>query len=214
MFKLTYQAYVMFGMSMIYAAFRLIAFAKKKAAQAAGIVILALFIMTLGYFPYSVRCWSGNVTRIAGYEGLDAEAFLERQYPEDAAAIRWLERNIEGSPMVLEANGDSYSTNCRVSAMTGLPTVLGWYVHEWLWRSDVAAVNERAADVRAIYTSKDADEVWRLLKKYSVEYIFVGSCERQQFPDINEELLKTLGFTVFSDSQTDGGAYILEVAHY
>lgn len=30
---------------------------------------------------------------------------------------------------MLEANGDSYSDYERVSAMTGLPTVLGWYVH-------------------------------------------------------------------------------------
>lgn len=214
MFKLTYQAYVMFGMSMIYAVFRLIMAAKKKAVMALGTVILILFILTLGYFPYSVKCWAGNVTDKAGFRGLDAEAFLETTYPDDAAAIRWLEENVKGSPMVLEANGDSYSKNCRVSAMTGLPTVLGWYVHEWLWRSDVDAVRERAEDVKTIYTSTDENEVRRLLKKYSVEYIFVGSCERQTFPDINEELLKSLGFTVFSGSQTSEGTYILETAHY
>ena len=47
-------------------------------------------------------------------------------------------KTIEGQPVVLEANGDSYSDYERVSAMTGLPTVLGWYVHEWLWRGDPA----------------------------------------------------------------------------
>ena len=28
--------------------------------------------------------------------------------------------------------------------MTGLPTVLGWYVHEWLWRDDTADLNEKS----------------------------------------------------------------------
>ena len=49
--------------------------------------------------------------------------------------------------------------------MTGLPTVLGWYVHEWLWRGDTGALNERAQEVEAIYTSTNQEEVKKLLKK-------------------------------------------------
>lgn len=48
-------------------------------------------------------------------------------------AYIWLNKNVKGQPVVLEACGDSYQNyDNRVSAMTGLPTVLGWYVHEWL----------------------------------------------------------------------------------
>ena len=48
------------------------------------------------------------------YQGLNATTFLETDFPQDAAAIRWLKDNIEGSPVVLEANGDSYTGYERV----------------------------------------------------------------------------------------------------
>ena len=51
-----------------------------------------------------------------------------RIFSEDVSAIQWLKENIKGAPVVLEANGDSYSGYERVSAATGLPTILGWYV--------------------------------------------------------------------------------------
>ena len=83
----------------------------------------------------------------------------KRIFAEDADAIRWLKENIQDSPVVLEANGDSYSDYERVSAMTGLPTVMGWYVHEWLWRNDVADLNAKIRrDTRSIYTSTDESE--------------------------------------------------------
>ena len=78
------------------------------------------------------------------YQGLNAVTFLETDFPEDASAIRWLKENIEGAQVVLEANGDSYTGYERVSATTGLPTILGWYVHEWLWRNNVEDVNEKS----------------------------------------------------------------------
>lgn len=65
--------------------------------------------------------------------------------------------------------------------MTGLPTVLGWYVHEWLWRGDTGALNERAQEVEAIYTSTNQEEVKKLLEKYRVRYIFVGAREREKY---------------------------------
>ena len=86
--------------------------------------------------------------------------------------------NIEGAPVVLEANGDSYSGFERVSASTGLPTVLGWYVHEWLWRNDVADLNQKSADIETIYTSGDASLVQKLMKQYEVEY---EMCIRDRF---------------------------------
>ena len=101
--------------------------------------------------------------------------------------------------MVLEANGDSYSDYCRVSAMTGLPTVLGWYTHEWLWREDTDDLNERSAQIESIYTSVDETQVRGLLQEYDVAYIFIGKMEREKYPALNEELLRSLGTAVFDD---------------
>lgn len=214
MFKLTYQAFILFGMAMAYAIVRLLLWKGRKLARTLGAAGLALVLLTCGYFGYSVKCWFGNVLDVSGYRCLDATAYLENVYPEDAAAIRWLNENVEGNPVVLEANGDSYSDYCRVSAMTGLPTVLGWYVHEWLWRGDTADLNEKSAEIQTIYTSGDREAVEELLEKYEVEYIFVGSCEREKYGEnLNEYLLRSLGEEVFPGGTGEtGGAYIIKVS--
>ena len=142
-----------------------------------------------------MRHWYGEVWRPSLYQGLDATSFLEVDFPADAAAIRWLRENIQGSPVVLEANGLSYTEYERVSAMTGLPTILGWYTHEQLWRgNDVEDLNEKSAEVQEIYTSTEEQRVRSLLEKYDVSYIFVGSTEWDKYgSSLNEDLLQSLG---------------------
>ena len=215
MFKLTYQAYVMFGIAFPYIIFRLLDM-KKRAAQVAGGIFLTLYLLTFGYFGYSVHCWFGNVFDHSGYQGLDAEAFIETSYPDDASAIRYLESELdsEGSPVVLEAWGNSYSENCRVSAMTGLPTILGWYTHEWLWRSNPDELAIRYEAVNTIYTTEDKDLALSLLEDYDVEYIFVGSCERETYENLNEDILQSLGQIVYQGEDADGdgfASYIIKV---
>ncbi len=211
MFKLTYQAYIMFGMSMIYAIFRIFSDAKKLISEIISVVLMTAFLSTCLYFPYSVECWFGNVLNTDGYKGLDADAFLTTTIPEDAGGIYWLQDNVQGSPVVLEANGTSYTQYCRVSAMTGLPTVSGWYTHEWLWRNDVGALNNRNDDVEQIYTSSDEEVVRELIDKYNVEYIFVGKYEREKYPKLNEELLKELGGIVYAGAG-ETPTYIIKIS--
>ncbi len=224
MFKLTYQAYVLFALLMSYAFFRIFALGeagsisrkpsvrlliKLPSALCAGIIFL-----TFGYGGYAVNCWFGNILDPSGYEGLDAEAFLESAYPEDAAAIRFLEETVSGQQVVLEAAGDSYSSSCRVSAMTGLPTLEGWYVHEWLWRNDPEDLNNIKADIDFIYTGQDRETVLELLDQYEVSYVFIGSCEREAYGEnLNEELLRSLGTAVFDGQEAgiENGAVIIQI---
>ena len=202
MFKLTYQAYIMFGMTMIYAIFRLLVIGKNKILKVLAFIGLFLFVWTCGYFGNSVHSWFGTVWKLSQYKGLNATAFLETDFPEDVNGIRWLKDNISDAPVVLEANGDSYSEYERVSAMTGLPTIMGWYVHEWLWRGDLADLNAKIEEIKEIYTSTDETRVKELLEDYNVSYIFVGSCERNKYgADLNNDLLKSLGEVVFQDSE-------------
>ena len=202
MFKLTYQAYIMFGMTMIYAIFRLLVIGKNKILKVLAFIGLFLFVWTCGYFGNSVHSWFGTVWKPSQYKGLNATAFLETDFPEDVNGIRWLKDNISDAPVVLEANGDSYSEYERVSAMTGLPTIMGWYVHEWLWRGDLADLNAKIEEIKEIYTSTDETRVKELLEEYNVSYIFVGSCERNKYgADLNNDLLKGLGEVVFQDSE-------------
>lgn len=209
MFKLTYQAYIMFGMTMAYVIFRLLFVNGKKILKAIAVVGLVLLLWTCGYFGKSVDSWFGQVLDPSQYKGLNATAFLETDYAEDAGAIKWLKENVKGSPVVLEANGDSYSEYERVSAMTGLPTVMGWYVHEWLWRNDVADLNAKADEIETIYTSTNIDEVQTLIEKYDISYIFVGSCEREKYANLNNEVLQSLGEVVYQDP--DYETYIVKI---
>ena len=210
MFKLTYQAYILFALTMGYGIYRLLIVTRNKLSKVLAGIVLFFLVWTFGYLGNSVKAWFGDVWKVSDYQGLDATTFLEQQVPEDAAAIRWLRANITGSPVVLEAPGDSYTKYERVSAATGLPTVIGWRVHEWLWRSNVADVDFKAEDVRRIYTSTDEDQVKRLLTNYDVSYIFVGSTEREKYGDsLNESLLQSLGTVVFQDETYD--TYIIKV---
>ncbi len=211
MFKFTYQAFILFGMSFVYALFRLLADVKKLAVRFVSGFLIFLFVLTCGYFPYAVNCWFGNVFSPDAYRNLDATAFLETVYPGDVQAIHWLMENVEGNPVVLEADGNSYSDWERVSAMTGLPTVMGWFVHEWLWRSDTQELIYKSQDVRDIYTLTDIDEVKKLLREYEVAYIFIGSCERESYPEMNEELLQSLGTVVFRGDAGETPAYIIQI---
>ena len=210
MFKLTYQAYIMFGMTMIYAIFRLLIIGKNKILKALAVIGLILFVWTCGYFGNSVHAWFGEVWKPSEYKGLNATAFLETDFSEDVGGIKWLKENVKDVEVVLEANGDSYSEYERVSAMTGLPTIMGWYVHEWLWRGDLADINAKIADVENIYTSTDEAHVKSLLEEYDISYIFVGSCERKKYGDqLNNDMLKSMGEVVYQDDEWQ--TYIVKV---
>ena len=95
-----------------------------------------------------------------------------------------------------------------MSVATGLPTVAGWYVHEWLWRSDTTELNQRLADIETIYTSTDADTVKSLIEKYNITYIYIGQLEREKYSSLNDTLLQSLGETVYSNGED---TYILKV---
>lgn len=215
MFKLTYQAFIMFGLCFGYIFLRLMIYGNTMKQRKRAIACLILFLCSLCYIQNAVKSWYGNIFDRKGYEGLDATAFMDEEMPDDALAIDWLNENItSGMPVVLEANGDSYTDYQRVSVMTGLPTILGWHTHEWLWKDDVSLVDERAADIQTIYTSTDKSEVLELLEEYEVAYIYVGKLEQEKYPDLNHDLIKSLGEVVFQSpaaTEISDETYIVQI---
>lgn len=200
MFKLAYQAYILFGLAMGYILTRFILLKETRRQLGCGIVGLFMVICTCGYFPTGVKAWFGDITNEDEYKGMRADQYIYEEAPMDALAIDWLNGYIEGRPVMLEANGDSYTIYNRVSVLTGMPTVLGWHTHEWLWHNDVTPVDARAADIRTIYTSQDTELVRSLLRKYNVSYIFIGSCEYEKYWELgmNVETLKSLGEVIYT----------------
>ena len=102
----------------------------------------------------------------------------------DLEAIRWLQDNVAGSPVVLEAHSQQYDWSGRIASYTGLPTVLGWPWHQTQQRWEYQhTIGERASDIRRMYETTDAPELDALLRQYKVEYIIVGELERLYYGD-------------------------------
>jgi uncharacterized membrane protein len=114
-------------------------------------------------------------------QSLNGLVHVQRNDPAEYEAIQWLNRNVEGTPVILEAVGGDFSDFARVSSRTGLPTVLGWPNHERTWRSSDAPFAGREDDVRRIYETADPLEARQLLEMYDVEYVYVGRLEREEY---------------------------------
>lgn len=201
MFKLVYQSFIIFALSSSYVIFRFLN-EKRINTLIRGVFRLVILIglgLTAIYPWLSVRSYYGG---LKDYKGLYGMRFLEST-EGDLAAIHWIKKNINGQPVMLEAPGDSYTTFNRVSAMTGLPTVVGWAVHEWLWRGEgYDPIGSRISEVETVYTAQNMDDVLKILNKYGVEYVFVGDKEREKYPTLIEENISQLGEKVFEFDET------------
>ena len=101
----------------------------------------------------------------------------------DYQAIGWLQDNVEGSPVVLEAHMDQYRWGGRIANYTGLPTVIGWPWHQIQQRFGYRQqVHERAAHVRLIYETTDTAIAAEFLQRYGVTYVVMGELERLNYP--------------------------------
>ena len=170
---------------------------------------ISCLLLTAGYLPNAGKSQFGDIKNTERMNSLDiGEYFIAKNFESDRDALEWMNENISGTQVVLESNGDSYSKHQRVSSITGLPTVMGWYVHEWLWRNDTDAQKVRAEDIKNIYTSSDRALVEELIQKYDISYIYIGSLEREKYPELNRELLQEMGEVAFSDGY---GNYILKM---
>jgi YYY domain-containing protein len=102
--------------------------------------------------------------------------------PGDAQAIRWMQDNVQGTPVVLEGRSPVYHWGSRFSIYTGLPTVLGWDVHEGQQRTGYTGmIQERIGDVERAYSSTNPQDALNVLRKYQVRYLVVGGLERKYY---------------------------------
>jgi uncharacterized membrane protein len=116
----------------------------------------------------------------------------------------WLRDNIDGSPVIVEAVGGQYSGFGRMSANTGIPTLLGWAGHQYQWRGpSTQEPSERDAVVRDIYSQPDWLFTVELLNRYDVSYVVVGNLERDTYgPQVNEKFQSNLDVAFQNESVT------------
>lgn len=205
MFKLVFQAFIMLSIVSGYVItrtsskynLRLLPIPIKP-LYLAYVFLSATLISLVLIYPYFavISYYNGLKT----YVGLDGVKYLKNRSSGDYEAYLWL-NNLKNQPVILEAQGDSYTDYERFSANTGLPTVLGWYVHQWLWRGQDAP-NSRTDDIRQIYESEDLLITKELLQKYNISYVIIGRLEREKYPLLKESKLQSIGKTVFKSEDT------------
>lgn len=101
----------------------------------------------------------------------------------DHGAIRWMQENVIGTPVIVEGQTPEYRWGTRYAKYTGLPTVVGWSWHLRQHNSVVpgVVVERRIEEVRHFYNTTSTDEAVAFLRRYQVEYVVVGELERAYY---------------------------------
>lgn len=140
---------------------------------------------------------------------------------EDYRAIVWLQENVSGSPVIVEAApaGVQYTWFSRFSIYTGLPSVVGWQWHEQQQRVYFSnQVIQRGIEVDNFYRTIDANIVVDFLKKYAVRYIIIGQLELGKYTPVDLtvpnglEKFEQYDGLLWTEVYRDGETVIYEVA--
>jgi YYY domain-containing protein len=158
-FKVGVQIWVLFALSSAFFLFRMREIFLKRLDFPKVVwvlLFLGLFLISLLYPILATYTKTsehyGFYKRPATLDGLD---FLKSTAYCSFDAVRWLNQNMVGTPVVLESPGNSFTYTSCVSSNTGLPTVLGWEGHEMQWRFRSSAegdITQRKTDVDRIYS--------------------------------------------------------------
>ncbi len=199
MFKLVYAAFMMYSISASYVLSSFTQLKNKAIKRIYKFIFVLVFLIHSTYAYFAVN---SNYGGLKNFQGLDGMVWYQNRYPDTFNAINWLNNNVVGQPVILEAVGDSYTDFNMVSSATGFPTVEGWIVHEWLWRGGYDQPAARQQDVEAIYQSIDVDSLRPLVQKYSIDYILVGDKEFEKYPNLNQENIAQISDLVFQSNLT------------
>lgn len=114
---------------------------------------------------------------------------IELEY--DYEAIRWLQENVPGTPVLAEAKVGYYREGgMRVAAYTGLPSILGG-LHQSEQRY-ASQVGDRDFVVSEFWTTPDPQRTLELIDRLGLEYIYVGQIERITHGSYIEEKFEQL----------------------
>ncbi len=150
MFKFCYAAFIILSVCVAYIVIRLFWFVSRKGEYSNGAyacaIAFCLMLLVPAHYTYLALDQRSDFKNNE-FITLDGTAYLDTYYSPNNSlqpdygnmlsydhAIDWFNSEVEGSHVILEACGDSYTDYNIISAYTGLPTVRGWFVHEWLWR--------------------------------------------------------------------------------
>lgn len=192
-FKLYYQAWLLLaiaaGFALYYATSSWRALVPGEVSYrglwlAGGAVVLAgAALYPLGGTANRLRPYNEQGARATSSGALEGLRYNSNYAADDLPAIAWLNDRAQGQhDVIAEAVGNDYTSAARISAATGMPTILGWKGHEDQWRSKVCKpCVGRFEDVGTLYRTSDTAAMNAIIKKYNVTYIYVGSLEHSMY---------------------------------
>ncbi len=217
MFKFYYQAWIMLGIVAGVSTVTIWSWLNKQGIKrGTGYKVMSiLLIFAAAMYPVeAIYQGFGGFKGI--HQSINGTNYLATRMSADSKAIKWINQNIKGQPTFIEAVGDSYTDFARIAANTGNPAVLGWPVHEWLWRGDYSepvkptsqkqirtgeldSVGKRVDDVLKFYETDNPQEAQAIIDKYQAQYIYVGAKEREKYEKINEKKFADMNLTLVYD---------------
>lgn len=183
-FKFYFQAWVLLALASAFAVYYGSVYLRGL-GRIAWQVGMALLVA--GGLVYPVLATPNKADFFQNEPTLNAIAWIASHRPGDYAAIEWLRANAPDQAVILEAPGapageyGAYNYSGRISAMTGLPTLLGWGGHQSQWRGNYDEPGRREPDIDRLYNTTDLRQAQALLDKYGISYVIVGDFERERY---------------------------------
>ena len=193
MFKLTYQAFVLMSLAVGWVINEIVRRKKR-------LFLIMAVILWGGLMVFPFQAYPAYYRDFREYQGLDGLRWMRDEEGDKWGAVMYLEEFGDGRSL-LEAAGDSYSRFNSVSAFSGTSSVLGWRVHEWLWRGGYSKVKEREEEVRMVFETGKERESRKIVNKYSVGWIYVGKEEREIY-EVDEKKLLKMGKVVWRGKES------------
>jgi uncharacterized membrane protein len=176
------------------------------------LVAVSLFAM-LGTPARVIDRFPGERPRIGTLDGIAFMTVGTYTWPDennpihlrdDYDAIRWLQDNVQGTPVLAEAPVGYYREfGGRVSSYTGLPAVYNdQHQREQRYGWQTA---ERSHLVGEFFTTPDSQRTIEIARELAIEYVYIGPLERTQYPNaaakFNQLALSKLISIVYQNSQ-------------
>lgn len=142
-----------------------------------------------------------------------SDAGVDMDLSQDYRAIQWMQENVVGSPVIVEANAPEYRWGTRYTIYTGLPGVVGWNWHQRQQRALTPSdwVTTRVEAVGNFYRSTDRQETINFLARYQVEYIIVGQLERAYYSGEGLDRFEAWSGDVWQEVYRDADTVIYQV---
>ena len=150
--------------------------------------------MSISYSILAIPANTRDKMAVASPASLDGMEFLQYATYQDKGklislkadydAISWMQDNVVGSPVIVEAHAPEYRLGSRYTVYTGLPGVVGWNWHQRQQRASTPPnlVTDRVEEINAFYSNVDIGEALEFLDRYSVKYVVVGDYELVYYP--------------------------------